>query len=315
MAAINLETGDYLPRFGLNREPFGNAPDRLFYWPGAPFEEAFARLLFAVERRRGLALCTGPVGHGKTTLARRLYDALTEDAYQKGLLVVIHSNVTADWLLQKIAHLLGLTDAPVDKLEVLGRIYARLRRINESGRTAVILVDEAQMLSSRELMEEFRGLLNIEVQGRKLINFVFFGLPETEDVLALDPALENRVAVRVRLRPFDELDTREYVAHRLRKAGGDPKLIPDEPMARIHKASGGAPRLINTLCDNLLLEGFLTGSSVLVADQVDKVARDLGLNSRRGVLDEILGAGADEFGKWDSAEGASLDELLGFLKT
>lgn len=309
----------YLSHFQLRYEPFGNAPDRRFYWPSGTHEMALSRLRFAVTEARGLALCTGPVGHGKTTLARRLYDELPAGEFVKGLLVVIHSDVTGDWLLRKIAELLGARNAGLGKLEVLGAITARLRSIYESGRGAVILVDEAQMLARRELMEEFRGLLNVEVQGGKLINFVFFGLPETEAILALDPPLENRVALRVHLRPFDLEGTRRYVAHRLKVAGGDTALFPAEVLERIQFASRGAPRLINTLCDNLLLECYLANSADLSVERVDKIAQDMGLkgNGRSTLITDILGRNTpgeiEEGLGWDVNADGDLDDLLGFL--
>ncbi|MCL4235926.1 MAG: AAA family ATPase [Deltaproteobacteria bacterium] len=313
----------YLAHFQLRLEPFSNAPDMRFFWPGAPYERGLARLRFAIEARRGLAVCTGPVGHGKTTLARRMYDELSSDEFVKGLLVVIHSDVTADWLLHKIAGLLGVAEPASDKLGLLGQIYGRLRQIDDAGKTAVILVDEVQMLASRELMEEFRGLLNIEIQGRKLINFIFFGLPETERALSLDLPLKNRVAVRVNLEPFDGEMTRRYVFHRCRIAGGAQNLFPPDVIERIHARSKGTPRLINTLCDNMLLEGFLSNSRVLTPEMVDKIAQELGLieapRPQMSIVDRILDEPAPEHAQgkfdsdWDVLTTASIDDILGFL--
>jgi len=311
----------YLEHYGFLMEPFSNAPDSRFFWPGTPYENALSRLCFAAEARRGLAVCTAPVGHGKTTLARRMYDTLPSDQYVKGLLVVIHSDVTADWLLQKIAGLLGVGEPEMDKLDLLGRIYTRLRAIDDAGKTAVILVDEVQMLASRDLMEEFRGLLNIEIQGRKLVNFIFFGLPETDRTLALDPPLANRVAVRVNLSPFDSIQTDRYVTHRLRVAGGHSRLFAKDVRARIHELSSGTPRLINTLCDNLLLEGFMEKTSLLVPEMVDKIARDLGLLRPKpsSLIERILAEEIPEEGNgkadtdWDLVQNGNIDDILGFL--
>jgi type II secretory pathway predicted ATPase ExeA len=267
----------YLEYFNLKREPFSNAPDRRFFFRNEQHERALARLEYCVSHHRGLALCTGPIGHGKTTLARRLYDLLPEQEYHKSLLVVIHSDITSDWLLLKFAKLLGVTQPKRTKVEVLGQIYMRLRHIDKAGRKAVIMIDEAQMLGSRELMEEFRGLLNIELKGRKLINFVFFGLPEIEQNLKLDEPLLQRVAVRVKLTSYSADDSRKYIHHRMQVAGGSAHTFGSEVIKRIHAYTKGTPRLINTICDNLLLEGYLDKQPMIDLAMVDEQAQSFNL--------------------------------------
>ena len=164
-----------------------------------------------------------------------------------------------------------------EKLALLSQLYQRLLQIYESGKKAVVLIDEAQMLETRELMEEFRGLLNLEVPERKLISFVFFGLPEIEKNLKLDPPLAQRVAFRYKLEPFTAESTEAYVKHRLRLAGCPRLPFTPEALQAIHKASGGTPRVINTLCDNALFEAFLSRQETISGDLIRRVADNLGL--------------------------------------
>ena len=187
-----------------------------------------------------------------------MLDSLPEDEYEAALLVIIHSGVTANWLLKRIALQLGVENPAQEKLALLIQLYQRLLQIYEQGRKAVVLIDEAQMLETRELMEEFRGLLNLEVPERKLISFVFFGLPEIEQNLKLDPPLAQRVAMRYRLEPFNPESTEAYVKHRL-AAGGWPRMPFTDGAGAIECCTGlgGQPRVINTLCDNALFEAFL----------------------------------------------------------
>jgi type II secretory pathway predicted ATPase ExeA len=133
------------------------------------------------------------------------------------------------------------------------------------------------MLASRELMEEFRGLLNLEVPERKLLSFVFFGLPEIEDNLRLDPPLAQRVALKYRLEPLKPQDTEAYIHHRLRLAGATRIPFTAAGMAAIHAQSRGTPRLINTICDNALFEGFVARTREIDDKAIGRVARDLGL--------------------------------------
>ena len=274
----------YLDYFELNAEPFSNAPVSRFYYNSSQHAQALTRLLHSVSYMKGLSLLVGDIGAGKTTLARRMLDSLPESEYEAALLVIIHSGVTANWLLRRIALQLGVENPAQEKLALLSQLYQRLLQIYDSGKKAVVLIDEAQMLETRELMEEFRGLLNLEVPERKLISFVFFGLPEIEQNLKLDPPLAQRVAMRYRLEPFTEASTEAYVKHRLRLAGAPRMPFTPEAVEAIHRHSGGTPRVINTLCDNALYEAFLAREETIDADRMDRIAGNLGL--QKGVQKE-----------------------------
>jgi type II secretory pathway predicted ATPase ExeA len=270
---------NYLEYYELSQEPFSNAPVSRFYYSSAQHAQALMRLMHAVSSMKGLAVLVGDVGAGKTTLARRMLDSLPEDEYEAALLVIIHSGITPAWLLKRIAVQLGVEAPAEEKLALLSQLYQRLIRIHEAGKKAVVLIDEAQMLASRELMEEFRGLLNLEVPERKLLSFVFFGLPEIEDNLKLDPPLAQRVALKYRLEPLSPEATEAYVRHRLRLAGAARVPFTGAAIGRVHVHTRGTPRLINTLCDNALFEGFLARQRDIDERFVDRIARDLGIEA------------------------------------
>lgn len=278
---------NYLAYYQLNQEPFSNAPVTRFYYNSVQHSQAMVRLMFSVNNMRGLALCVGNIGAGKTTLARRMLDNLPEDQFEAALLVIIHAGITASWLLRRIALQLGVQSPAEDKLALLSQLYQRLVEIYEQGKKAVVLIDEAQMLQSRELMEEFRGLTNLEVPERKLITFVFFGLPELENNLMLDPPLAQRVAVRYKLEPFNLESVEAYIKHRLRMAGSKKMLFTSQAVELIHTYSQGIPRLINTLCDNGLFEAALARRSVVDSTLVEQVGVTLGLNRKQEVPEAI----------------------------
>ena len=267
----------YLEFYQLSQEPFSNAPVARFYYSSAQHAQALMRLMHAVQSMKGLAFLVGDIGTGKTTLARRMLDNLPEDEYEAALLVIIHSGITANWLLRRIALQLGVESPAEEKLALLSQLYQRLVRIYEQGKKAVVLIDEAQMLATREIMEEFRGLLNLEVPESKLISFVFFGLPEIEENLRLDPPLAQRVALRYRLEPLTADATDAYIKHRLKLAGASRVPFTPEAVAAVHRFSRGTPRLINTLCDNALFEGFVARQVDVDEALVERMARDLAL--------------------------------------
>lgn len=269
---------DYLDFFGLTQEPFSMAPVSRFYFNSAQHSRALVRLMYAVDTMKGLAVLIGDIGTGKTTLARRMLDSLPEEEYESALLVIIHSGITADWLLERIAMQLGVKEPEKEKLKLLSQLYKRLMELHNGGKKAVVLIDEAQMLKTREIMEEFRGLLNLEMPEKKLITFVFFGLPEIDENLKLDEPLAQRVALKYTLEAFNEESTRGYIQHRLRLAGSNEEIFDEKSISLVHHYARGIPRLINTICDNSLFEGYLLRHKIIDGQLVSSVVRDLGLS-------------------------------------
>ncbi len=270
---------DHLKFYKLKEHPFSSAVDNKFYYNSKQHSDAIIRVKYAIDTMKGLAAIVGDIGTGKTTLARKMLDALEEDQYEAALLVVLHSSVTADWLMKKIAVQLGVREPGDDKVNLLGQIYKRLLEINERGMKAVVLIDEVQMLHSQEIMEEFRGLLNMEVPGGKLLTFVFLGLPEMESLLSLDEPLKQRVAVKCILKAFEQGVTQEYIQHRLKIAGSEKDIFTSEAIKAVHSYSNGIPRLINTICDNAIFEGFLVKKEKIDKAIIESVSVTLGLET------------------------------------
>ena len=264
--------------YGLKEHPFSNVVDSRFYFNSRLHSDALIKLRYAVDTQKGLSVVIGGIGTGKTTLARRFLEEMDEGSYEAALLVVVHSSVSSEWLFKKFAIQLGVKDVKDDRVDLLSQIYHRLHEIIEEGRKAVVMIDEVQMLNSREIMEEFRGLLNMESPEGKMINIIFFGLSELENVLALDEPLKQRVAVKIRLREFSEKDTRDYIKHRLNVAGCKTANFAEEAVGLIYRCTRGTARLINTVCDNALLEGYLAKSETIDGTIIQTVAVDLGLS-------------------------------------
>ncbi|GBE15273.1 MAG TPA: AAA family ATPase [Proteobacteria bacterium] len=266
----------YLDFFRLHTEPFNNAPNERFYYNSAQHARALTRIMYVAETMKGFAVVVGDIGTGKTTLARKVLDSLPDEAYESALLIILHGEVSPEWLLRRVAGQLGVEQPGNDKIQIIGQLYRRLLQLHQMGKKAVVLIDEAQMLSSKQIMEEFRGLLNLEVTAHKLVTFIFFGLPELEHNLALDPPLLQRVAMKIRLSTLSEDATKAYIAHRLAIAGNRDELFTDNAVARVYSCSGGFPRKINILCDNALFQGFLMRRRIVDAAIVDEMALDLG---------------------------------------
>lgn len=269
---------DYLEYYSIKEHPFSNVVDGRFYYNSHLHSDALIKLRYAVDTRKGLSVVIGGIGTGKTTLARRFLEEMDESNYEAALLVVVHSSVSSEWLFKKFALQLGVKDVKDDRVELLTQIYRRLHEIIDEGKKAVVMIDEVQMLNSREIMEEFRGLLNMESSDGKLLNIIFFGLPELENVLSLDEPLKQRVAIKIRLKEFSDKDTKDYIKHRLNVAGCRSDIFSEEAIGLIYRATNGTARLINTVCDNALLEGYLAKKDTVDGRIIETVAVDLGLS-------------------------------------
>lgn len=266
--------------FGLHEQPFSNAPESRFFYESRQHSEALVRLMHCISTMKGLAVMVGEIGCGKTLLARKLLETLENDTqYEAALLVIVHSEITAEWLLKKIASQLGVEEPGDKKAIILPQLYERLMEIYEQGRKAVVIIDEANMLITRQIFEEFRGLLNLEAPGQKLLSICLIGLPELEQNIALDPPLQQRIALKFTLQSLQEKDVIEYIRHRVTVSGNTKDLFTPEAFKKIFVLSKGIPRLINTVCDNCLLESFLMKKEIVDEGVVESVGNDLGLKA------------------------------------
>jgi len=155
-----------------------------------------------------------------------------------------------------------------------------LERAN-AGKTTVLIVDEAQNLSW-DLLEEIRLLGNLENRRGKLLQIILAGQPELDQKLEEKEyrQLKQRIALRCRLRPFTPQETSEYIATRLGRAGmREQRVFPADVLAAIQARTEGIPRLINSVCDNLLLTAFAMESQTVSMEMLEEVARDLHLEA------------------------------------
>ncbi len=267
---------DYLKFYDLRVEPFKNDFSRRFYFESDAQRRARLRLLRGVEQKKGLSVLIGGAGCGKTTLANNLLVDLVETEWAVRMIVVPHSACAHGWLLPQLSTQFGVEEPAAHIPQLLEQIGTRLAEVREGGQHPVLFVDEAQLFRNVQAMEELRGLLNLVCEGEKLISIVLFGLPELSDVIALDPPLAQRVDIRVELRAMEREEASAYLRHRLECAGAG-GIMSSEAIDAICRYSAGVPRVLNTLADNALFEGFVFETNPVDASIVSSAADDLGL--------------------------------------
>lgn len=296
----------YRAFFGLKDDPFSLSPDPSFLYRSEQHEEALSNLIYGVQARKGFIVLTGEVGTGKTTMLECLRDYL----YQQGIefAFVFNSRLTSDQFLEMISYDFDLRCNRTSKPEVLSTLNQMLVAQAERGSTAVLIVDEAHNLEW-EVLEEIRLLGNLENRRGKLLQIILAGQPEFDRKLDAPNLrqLKQRIVLRYTLSPLQEQDTARYIASRFATAGlPDQKIISPELISEIHRRSQGIPRLINALCDNLLLTAFADASKTANADMLDEVCRDMrldfGRTATRGHRTRYAETGGDaaSIGKHDS---------------
>lgn len=263
----------YLQFYGLARKPFSKTPDPEFLFPSRQHAEALARLSHAVEERE-VAVLTGEVGAGKTTLSRALVDAYADSCRFS---LVVNPALPPAQLLAAVAEGFGLSPGR-RKVDAFGAVAEHVARLDAEGLFGVVLVDEAQLLPGRAAYDELRLLTNVAADDRALVGLVLIGQPELRERLAArgGEAFRQRVGVAYHLGPLDPDDTARYLAHRLAVAGRRTPLFDGAAVGAIHRLSGGLPRRVNQLAAGALLEGFARGVETLSADVVEAVGLDMG---------------------------------------
>jgi len=273
----------YLEHFGLARKPFSKTPDPAFLFPSRQHAEALARLSHALEERE-VAVLTGEVGTGKTTLSRALVDAFADRCRFS---FVIHPALPPAQLLGAVAEGFGLAPAR-RKADAFAALAGHVARLDEEGTFAVVVVDEAQLLPGRAAFDELRLLTNLAADDRALVGLVLVGQPELRDRVREKggEAFAQRVGVAYHLGPLDLEETGSYIVHRLAVAGRAEPLFDAEAVAAVHRHSAGVPRRVNQLAANALLEGFAREAAAISAEVVEAAAADLaaymGTGSRAG---------------------------------
>ncbi len=272
---------EHLHHFGLSHDPFSNEPDLRFYFESASHLDAQRRVERGLRQQKGLTLLTGEGGMGKTLLTRRILDALEEEVFEATLLVMLAGAADAGGILQRFARQLGCEEPAEDRAGLLGQIYELLAIVREDGRHAVLMMDDAQILTP-EVFAEMAGLLNLEYEDRRLLSILFVGSLELDGVVEQNPSLMPRVDVRVRLQPLDLANTTAYLQHRLQTVDGSLEILPPEAIESLCKFGRGRPRLLNTLADNALYEAFLASRDRIEPSDIERAASDLGIGPDPG---------------------------------
>ncbi|XXJ20927.1 XrtA/PEP-CTERM system-associated ATPase [Desulfovibrio caledoniensis] len=260
--------------FNFRSKPFDLLPNPDMLFMSRSHGKALSYLRYGIEERAGFILLSGEVGAGKTTLIRELIKRHLDNVT---LAKIFNTKADSHQLLTMINDDFGLETDGRSKAALLRDLNEFLIDQYAEGKRAVLIIDEAQNLSS-DLLEEIRMLSNLETDGGKLLQIVLVGQPELRDTLNSPELLQlrQRIQIGCHLRPLDREEVKEYIYYRMESAGNrEAVTFAPEALDLIHDLSRGVPRLINILCDYLLLDAFAGEKRDIAGEDVSAIAEEL----------------------------------------
>ena len=269
----------YAAYFGLKENPFSLSPEPRYLFLSEQHRDALNCMIYGIKEKKGFVLISGDIGTGKTTICRSLINLL-DDSVETAL--IFNTAISDLDLLETVIGEYGIAivSGSKTKKNYIDVLNDFLLRNFAAGKTAVLVIDEAQNLS-HGVLEQIRMLSNLETETEKLIQIILIGQPELSNTLML-PALRQlneRITVRYDLKPLSSPEVREYIQHRLKVAQGPGSLkFTKGAFNLIYTFTEGIPRRINALCDRALLIAYTKNVSKIDRKIIKLAVHDIGIN-------------------------------------
>lgn len=285
----------YLQHFGLREAPFSLTPDTSFFFACSSYQEALNTLLVAARNGEGFIKITGEVGNGKTLLCRKFLATINQGKQSTTPIGTQDQAVAAAHVphfitayipnpyLEPNSLLMALAEEfrvplekTTDQYQLMKGLTHSLLECARNGQRALLCLDEAQAMPL-ESLEVLRLLTNLETEKRKLLQVVLFGQPELNERLKHYSVrqLRQRISFQYDLKGLSKNELERYLRHRLAVAGfAGETLFNDRAMAKLHRITGGTPRLVNIVAHKALMLAFSDGRQQVFARHIRDAAAD-----------------------------------------
>ena len=258
--------------WGLISLPFQIVSDPDKYFPSSVHEEARSRISYAIRYGKGAALFTGEVGMGKTTVTNVVAKRLTDKNID--LAIIVNPLLGVNDFLREILYQMKVKSVSTTKFDLVHEISDKLVSNYHNGKTTVLIIDEAHLITDTQIYEEIRLLLNYQFAGNFLITVILVGQPELRRIIRNITSLEQRLTIKFHLRNFSLEGTKDYILFRLKHAGGRASIFTMDAIRLIHEYANGIPRKINQICDMALLVTSYQKKQNVDVEDVRKVIAD-----------------------------------------
>ncbi|XQW85338.1 XrtA/PEP-CTERM system-associated ATPase [Thalassotalea piscium] len=278
----------YESYYGFKEKPFQLSPDPRFFFASSHHQRAMSYLQYGLDQGEGFIVVTGPIGTGKTTIARNLLNNIADNSIVAAQLVTTKLNPQE--LLALVVSEFHIKANGESKADLLKAIEEFLIKLNKQGKRALLIVDEAQNLPS-ETVEELRMLSNFQLDNKPLIQSFLLGQEELKLIIQA-PDMEQfrqRIIASAHLKPLSAEEVKEYINYRLNQAGCIKEhLFTDDAFKIIHEKTLGVPRKINIFVDRILLFGFLEELDQISVDAISSVAEEMEVELTGSLNNSVL---------------------------
>ncbi len=256
----------YLKHWNLERLPFENAPDPLFFFESKGHQEAAVRLSFAIQTQKAIALMSGDYGSGKTVVCQSVMRRTDTNRFKFAF--ISNPRLDALDLTREIAYQFGEDINSRSKYDILHAFNNILERQYRAGRHCAAIIDEAQLVREASILEDLRLLLNHQLDGKFLLTLVLSGQTELIDMLRPLPQMTQRIGLKFHIANLSPEEIRPYLTHRLKIAGGNIDIFDNDAIIQVERLSKGNPREINALCDMAMLSACLSEHRQVTTEDV-----------------------------------------------